>query len=156
MHHPVGGMSYDLTFGGNLFAHASLTTDGSYASLGCTNPQERRSFPTRVQVLVEKTKNVACTAYGNSDPKVPLASRVVLERTLGGAVQQLELEDALGKPWARLEIGEQVRLFDLSGRERVRITRMSDAGMEPVMTRLSLSCWDEQGQELAGQQYLMV
>ena len=157
MQHPVGGVSHSLTSGGEPFAHASLDVGGSYATLGCPDPADRWSSPTRVQVSAETPGKVVCTAYANADPASPSSARVVLERTLGGEVQRFELGDARGAPWGQLEVGEQVRLFDLSGRERARITCASEPGAaKPARTHLSLRCWDEQGQELTGQQFLQV
>jgi hypothetical protein len=139
------GTVFSLSYRGAIWAQASLNPDASEVTLGCRSLHDPVRFPSVVRVLLDATSPLECTI----DPSVltswPSAPNSVWDRPLRGAAQLMRLVDPRGYPWAQIEIGDQVRLFDPSGRERARIIRSWDQGGG----RLVLRCWDERGTELS-------
>jgi hypothetical protein len=149
---PSAGRSATLSHRGAVWAHATIDESGNNVSLGCTLPKDPWSFPSRVTLQLEPGRKIECTVYANGSNVPSHANRLVLRHDLGDGQQKLALVDAAGAPWAEVELSDEVRLFDLSGRERVRIT--SEWGL--TGRRLHLRCLDESGHELSGQQALKV
>ncbi|MBL9007047.1 MAG: hypothetical protein JNJ46_22510 [Myxococcales bacterium] len=133
-----------LSYREATWAQASLTTDGSTVTLGCRSSSDPARFPLMVRVLLETQIPLACIVEASALASWPNAARGTGERPLRGAAQLLRLVDLRGQPWAQIEIGDQVHLFDPSGHERARIMRSWDTRG----SRLILRCWDETGKEL--------
>lgn len=149
---PPGGESIDLRYRGAAWAHVTLDDRRSYVSLCCPMPSDPYSFPVRVSMQIESGRKITCTVYANGSNVPSPASRLVLHHNLGEGKQKLALVDAAGGPWAEVELLEELRLFDLAGRERVRVTsEWSVSGRH-----FKLHCVDEAGQPVSGQQFLMV
>jgi hypothetical protein len=148
---PANGQYYDLEYCGAVWAHATLSAQADYVTLGCVHPNDPYCFPTRVQVRLKSLRSISCTVYANVEGSLPTATREVLSAGLGGAPRRLPLVDALGRRWAELELAATARLLDPTGRERALIAS------EHKLTgrRLTLRCWNEAGQQLAGQVFLM-
>jgi hypothetical protein len=143
---PFLGTLHSLSYRGLIWAKASLNMDASAVTIGSQSLHDPRRFPAIVEVQLETTRPLGCQVRAGSVRSWPTELHKILERPLRGAEQLLALIDARGQPWAELEIGDQVHLFDPSGRERARIIRAWD----PNGSRLAMRCWDESGAELAG------
>lgn len=133
-----------LSYREATWAQASLDPDGSAVSLCCRSSIDPTRFPLMVRVLLEAQVPLACIVEASALASWPNAPRGTGERLPRGAAQLLRLVDLRGQPWAQIEIGDQVHLFDPSGHERARIIRSWDS----CGSRLVLRCWDEVGKEL--------
>lgn len=136
---------YELSYQGSLWAQATLGSDAATVTIESTNPLVPPSLPALVTVKLATEHPISCTIRTSAVKMWPTASHKVLERSFRGAEQLLALLDARGLPWAQIEIGDQVHLFDPSGRERARVLRAFDKNGG----RLVLRCWDELGKEIA-------
>jgi hypothetical protein len=124
---PVGGVSHKLSYEGAFWAYATVNADGASASFCCAMRKDAWSYLTRVSVSLEAARKVAFTVYANGSNAPSAASRIV-------------------------RMTDELRLFDLKGRERARICR----DLRLSGRRLQLRCWDESGAELSGQELLIV
>lgn len=135
----------NLSYHGLRWARALLNSGTDSVTIGCSTPQDPSLFPTLVTVELDLERPLTCSVRETAVKSWPTTSRKVLDRTLRGAEQLLALVDPRGLPWAEIEIGDQVHLFDPSGRERARVLRAFDQDG----SRLALRCWDESGYELS-------
>lgn len=149
---PSAGESINLSHRGAVWAHVTIDETRSYVSLCCPMPKDPWSFPVRVSMQIETGRKIACTVYANGSNVPSHANRLVLRHNLGEGKQKLSLVDAAGAPWAEAELTEELRLFDLSGRERVRVTSEWSLGGRHFILR----ALDEAGQPATGQQVLKV
>lgn len=146
----TAGPCHRLFFHGTRWAQASLNPDADAVTIGCMNPHDPAGVQACVKVVLLIDRPLACTVDACAVKSWPTSARKVLERLPKGAEQLLGLVDMLGRPWAEIEIGDQVHLFDPSGRERARILRTWSDGRG----QLTLRCWNELGQEVTADESL--
>ncbi len=146
LRHPKGGDSFDLKLEGKPWASASLDVRQN-ASLSCPHPGDPWARLSLFRVSLEGKGRIRYHHDIRDSKSSPTQVRPV-SLTPTPQRQRLQLHDTTGQPWGVVEIAEDVRLFDPRGRLRACITTTPGP--------LALHCWDEHGEEVVGQEYLMV